>query len=300
MTNLMASGSDKWDTVWNAEDGGAGPKHLTLPLILGPALAELVLIHLLLAAPSLRDQILFLMADVALFWLLRLMLKGAENTERVTLLAIGNANFASLCGAALFGHRALLFVPWVAAVWLSGMLRLGHLRGIVTAAGLAVFAFITSRLFFPFGSEAVSAQVTAHAFVLCIFAVGCYLCITIYARPLVQRSRLRQPEPTMGELRQRAEAMEAADREMSCLFAEASRAIRDPLDGIIGYSEIILEERGGIFSGPQLDDMRRIHEASQQLLSLVNGVFDLSEIETSHSALLRSERDYRGGLGTVR
>jgi signal transduction histidine kinase len=72
---------------------------------------------------------------------------------------------------------------------------------------------------------------------------------------------------------------ESADRQTTNFFIEANHAIRTPLNAIIGYSEMIIEDGGEAFNEQHLEDMQRIHQATEQLLKLVSDVFDLAAIE---------------------
>ena len=56
--------------------------------------------------------------------------------------------------------------------------------------------------------------------------------------------------------------------------------LRTPLNGIIGYSEMLLEdaEDGNLSCGPQLEKVRR---AGQELLGRVNEVLDSAHIESA-------------------
>lgn len=69
----------------------------------------------------------------------------------------------------------------------------------------------------------------------------------------------------------------AASQAKSHFVANMSHEFRTPLNAIIGYSDMILEED----SEPedQVRDLKRIREAGSHLLKLVNGLLDLSKVE---------------------
>jgi signal transduction histidine kinase len=96
--------------------------------------------------------------------------------------------------------------------------------------------------------------------------------------------RLAQSQRTLTQLTaQLAEATEAAERASGAkseFLARMSHELRTPLNAVIGYSELLLEdaEAGGM-DPEHAADLRRIKSAGQNLLSLVNDVIDLSEIE---------------------
>jgi signal transduction histidine kinase len=78
---------------------------------------------------------------------------------------------------------------------------------------------------------------------------------------------------------------EAAEqlRELSELrqqfLANMSRELRMPLNNIIGFSRVMLKEIDGPITKLQRDDLHAIHDSGQQLLSLINDILDIAQIE---------------------
>ena len=65
----------------------------------------------------------------------------------------------------------------------------------------------------------------------------------------------------------------------SALLASVSHEFRTPLNAILGYSELVLDELGERGETGLVTDVRRIHTAGSHLLSLVSDILDLSKIE---------------------
>jgi PAS domain S-box-containing protein len=103
-----------------------------------------------------------------------------------------------------------------------------------------------------------------------------------------------QPEPDFFALvsdRSEAEAgsndarsaLEAAKRESEAkteLLSRVSHEMRTPLHAILGFAEVILEERFGPIGNKRYRDyIRDIHASGRHVLSLANDLLDLSKIE---------------------
>ena len=105
------------------------------------------------------------------------------------------------------------------------------------------------------------------------------LCLAVISLEIRKR---HEQDAADQELRLQAEAAIAAK---SRFLAVMSHEIRTPLTGILGFTELLLEE--------ELDPIQRefvmtIHESGEALRSIVNDVLDFSQIE-SGQMVLRSE-----------
>lgn len=76
----------------------------------------------------------------------------------------------------------------------------------------------------------------------------------------------------------------AASQAKSSFLANMSHEFRTPLNAIIGYSDMLLEEED-VLSNHQQRDLVRIRESGTHLLKLVNGLLDLSKVEAGKMEL---------------
>ncbi len=88
------------------------------------------------------------------------------------------------------------------------------------------------------------------------------------------------------ELKRRQEALEAAREEAvtasrvkSEFLANMSHELRTPLNAIIGYSQLLQEDAADAGQDASVADLRKIENAGQHLLGLINDILDLSKIE---------------------
>jgi len=86
-------------------------------------------------------------------------------------------------------------------------------------------------------------------------------------------------------LRERAEALEQADRVKADFIANISYELRTPLNAIIGFTEILNNQYFGTLNQRQLEYTEGVLEASQHLLTLINDILDLAVIEAGRMVL---------------
>ncbi|MCB9646541.1 MAG: response regulator [Deltaproteobacteria bacterium] len=73
------------------------------------------------------------------------------------------------------------------------------------------------------------------------------------------------------------EAAEAANRSKSEFLANMSHELRTPLNGILGYAQILA--RDSTLGERQRDEVDKIRQAGEHLLTLINDVLDLARVE---------------------
>ncbi|MDN3272903.1 ATP-binding protein [Frankia sp. RB7] len=76
---------------------------------------------------------------------------------------------------------------------------------------------------------------------------------------------------------------EAADAAKTRFLATMSHELRTPLNAIIGFSEMIAQEQTLMLGAPQRKEYAElIHASGQHLLSVVNGILDMSKMESGN------------------
>jgi len=100
-------------------------------------------------------------------------------------------------------------------------------------------------------------------------------------------------------LRERNEALAAADRLKSEFIANVSAEVRTPLTTILGFAEMLSEEYFGKLNRRQADYSRGITEAGQTLLQIVSDILDLANIEAGQMTLSLNAVDVHAMLTSV-
>jgi signal transduction histidine kinase len=148
-------------------------------------------------------------------------------------------------------------------------------------AGIVSFAAVRMASVIPFGVLAATVPMLALT----------YYSVRMYHENLAREKRHaaemaelnasleRRVEERSESLRAAKELAEQASRAKSAFLANMSHELRTPLNAIIGYSEMLHEI--ALESGPKstVDDLLRIRTAGKHLLTLINGLLDLSKIE---------------------
>jgi signal transduction histidine kinase len=89
-----------------------------------------------------------------------------------------------------------------------------------------------------------------------------------------------------SQLRGALAAAEAANIAKRDFLATMSHELRTPLNAIIGFSRIMVDEMLGPMGNElYLDYARDVQQSGQHLLSLIDGILDLSRVEADHVKL---------------
>lgn len=86
------------------------------------------------------------------------------------------------------------------------------------------------------------------------------------------------------------ESLRRAEPSHTCpdLLSELSDALREPLNTIVGFAELLRDEQFGHLGHRQRDFVRRIVDGGRTQLGLVNALIDLTHLETGRLRLARS------------
>src|SRR5207302_6838990 len=96
-------------------------------------------------------------------------------------------------------------------------------------------------------------------------------------------TKWKKAEAELIEARRQAEKQSSAKSEF---LAKISHEIRTPLNAIIGFSEVMMDERFGPVGNERYRQyLKDIHASGGHLISLLNDLVDLSKIEAGRLEL---------------
>ncbi|MEP6729415.1 MAG: ATP-binding protein [bacterium] len=97
-------------------------------------------------------------------------------------------------------------------------------------------------------------------------------------------TRATNAESAAREARHRADA---ANRSKSDFLARMSHELRTPLNSIIGFANVLTRNRAGHLQPLELEYLGRINKNGRHLLTLIDGVLDLSKVEAGRMTIDR-------------
>jgi signal transduction histidine kinase len=86
----------------------------------------------------------------------------------------------------------------------------------------------------------------------------------------------------------------AADRERAAFLAAVSHELRSPLNAILGFADILMEEVDGPLSPSAREEVEQIRGSGGHLLALINDILEFSALESGQLRLTRGRVDLVG------
>lgn len=83
----------------------------------------------------------------------------------------------------------------------------------------------------------------------------------------------------------------AADHERAAFLAAVSHELRSPLNAILGFADILMEEVDGPLSPSAREEVEQIRGSGQHLLGLINDILEFSALESGQLRLTRGRVD---------
>jgi signal transduction histidine kinase len=117
---------------------------------------------------------------------------------------------------------------------------------------------------------------------LTCFGAAAAVCLFLLGRLLLSSTQLRRANL---ELERRNAEAERATKAKSRFVANMSHELRTPLNAVIGFSELMQAGRSGPVSPSQREQLGIIRSSADHLLTLINEVLDLAQVEAGHLRL---------------
>lgn len=259
--------------------------------LFGPFLGHTISIYVLIVTGRADMAWWTFFGAITLFWPFTIVLRVTGLYLPLALISIENLLFCILWGVYHYGGISSPILPWLITVPLLAFFYLPTARtriivSLLIVANLVAFYFIYSSLGFP---ETIPLRKLVGLGIVSTFCAGMYVSMMAlyYSNIVSSQSELEQEvkrhRETERELRMATEQVERATLAKSEFLAKMSHELRNPLNAIIGYSEMMLEDTP---AGEQkAADLQSIKGAGYKLLELVSDLLDLSKLEAGKMEL---------------
>lgn len=207
----------------------------------------------------------------------------------VAVLFVVIASVASAIGGAVSTTSFfLVLVPTLATLLLG--IRTGAAWLGVTA--LTLLALHLGRGSLPPPTHELTADDISYWNALTLTLVACALAgsASIFQMAVRQSSELLiQARLKAAEIEAARTVAEAISQSKSEFIANMSHEFRTPLNGIVGYGEMLLESAAGDGRNEDAADARRVLQASKRLQQMVDGMIKLSSADPAKCELVECD-----------
>lgn len=243
---------------------------------------------------------------VTAFWLFPPALRLTGRYVPLALLSIQNLLFCVLWGCYQYGGMNSPIIPWLVTVPLLAFFYLPqHKTRIIIilqiVLNLVGFFVLYSAFGFP---NKVPLENLAVLGIVSTFCASIYVSMMAlyYANIVSSQTELEQEigrhRVTETRLRDATFHIEQVMAAKSEFLAKMSHELRNPLNSIIGYAEIMLESARDL-NDQKSKDLNSIRSAGKKLLELINDLLDLAKLEAGKMYLHVDQIDVGAVFGEL-
>jgi signal transduction histidine kinase len=276
----------------SARDLVQGVRMFLFSHLFGPFLGHTISLSMLYLQGGADTSWWIFFFAVTAFWPFPWVLRFTGWYVPLALLSIENLLFCIFWGCYQYGGASSPIMPWLVTVPLLAFFYLpGRATRIVVGlqivVNLAIFYAIYDTIGFP--NKIAPTGLVALGLVS-TFCAGIYVSMmALYYGNVVSsqaelEDEIKRHQETERQLIHATEKIERAMLAKSEFLAKMSHELRNPLNSIIGYSEVLLD---GIDSSNRQtqNDLSSIREAGHRLLELINDLLDMSKLEAGRMEL---------------
>lgn len=264
--------------------------------LLGPVLGHTISLSMLFIGGEANLEWWILFIALTAFWPMALLLRLTGWYVPLALLSIQNLMFCIFWGCYKYGGITSPILPWLVTVPLLAFFYLPERRTrIVVAMLIAVNLALFNAAYSMFGFvETVAAQSLVTLGLISTLCASAYVSMmALYFASIVssqgelEREVLRHLS-TENMLREATGQAQRALKARAEFLAKMSHELKNPLNAIIGYSEILIEDLGESQvqrKSQKAQDLNSIKVAGYRLMSLIDNLLELSRLEAGRVPL---------------
>ena len=139
--------------------------------------------------------------------------------------------------------------------------------------------YVSVYVYIVFGAVAVALQI--------LIPQICFISVTIAFITVVTFYTMENPDANLiTKLNEAKASAESANKTKTDFLSSMSHEIRTPLNAIVGFGQALAKED---ISGTAKEEVHDIIMASNTLLEIVNGILDISKIESNNIEIINGE-----------
>lgn len=269
--------------------------------LFGPFLGHTISLSMLYVGgrADLSWWILFL--SISAFWLYPIVLRLTGWYIPLALGSIQNLMFCIFWGCYQYGGISSPIMPWLVTVPLLAFFYLPGrstriMVGALIVANLGIFYALYSIVGFHETVVLHGLAVLGLISTLCASAyismMALYFASIVYSQGELEQE-VNCHLVTERKLRDATDQAQRALMAKSGFLAKMSHELKNPLNAIIGYSEILIEDEVSAQT-QKCKDLTSIRTAGYRLLGLINDLLELSRLEAGKVELRIEEFDVPG------
>ncbi len=277
--------------------------------LFGPFIGGTVPLALCLLDKQFDYRVAVLSVSILAFWLFPPLLRAFGHYYLLSVLSVQNLIFCILWSCYCYGGLNSPTVSWILTIPILAFMYVGH--SVRMRIVLIVQFTVNTAVYYVLCETLLQPQVTLAQAALqslgLVSTVAASLYVTMmaifYANALASQVELQAEVDrhlvTAADLVAATEEARRSGTAKSDFIARMSHELRAPLNAIIGYSEILLENAEGDDDKATVADINRIRDAGRYLLKLVNRILDLSRAEAGRMEVAKEWVDCGGLVDAV-
>ena len=266
--------------------------------IFGPFLGNTITLSMLYLGgdADLSWWILFL--ALSGFWVFPILLRLTGWYVPLALLSIQDLLFCIFWGSYQYGGISSPILPWLVTAPLLAFFYLPErstriIVAVQIVANLALFYGVYAAGWLPESEPSHGLVILGLISTFCasvyVSMMAIYFANIVYSHGELEQE-IQRHMATEQQLRSATSQAQRALLAKSVFLAKMSHELRNPLNAIIGYSELLIEDIDQADT-QKLKDLMSIEGAGHRLLGLINNLLELSKLEAGRVQVRPSEVD---------
>lgn len=286
-----------------SQDTLQGVRMFLFSHLFGPFLGNTITLSMLYLGgeADLSWWILFL--ALSGFWLFPILLRLTGWYLPLALLSIENLLFCIFWGSYQYGGISSPILPWLVTAPLLAFFYLPErsTRIIVATQIIANLVLFYGMYVFVGFHETVTFDGLAALGLISTFCASAYVSMmALYFANIVfsqgeLEQAIQQHKATAQQLRDATSQAQRALQAKSVFLAKMSHELKNPLNAIIGYSQLLIEDAGAA-DAQKRKDLTSIEGAGHRLLGLIDNLLELSKLEAGRVEVRAADVDFAAWL----